>query len=305
MEGKVDTIGIDRVIFAITARQHGVATRAQLLERGIGRGAIEGRLARGTVRPLHRGVYAVAGRPLAREGRWMAAVLACGRAALSHWDAAELWGILAARASREVHVSVPRHANPKGNGIRIHRAPLHAETTVRRGITVTTPARTLFDLTPLLSRRRLERALDEAAHLHLLPSGALDATLERNARRTGAPAFRTVLAAHTPGSTRTRSELEERFLALCRSHGLPQPLVNTRVAGLEVDFYWPTGRLIVETDGYASHGRQAAFERDHERDGRLRDADYAVLRFTYRQVTEKPAWVAASIRRELTKAQDT
>lgn len=136
-------------------------------------------------------------------------------------------------------------------------------------------------------------------YLHLLPAGALDATLERNAGRTGAPAFRAAIAAHTPGTTRTRSELEERFLALCRSHGLPQPLVNTRVAGLEVDFCWPGAQLIVETDGYAAHSRQAAFERDHERDARLRDADYAVLRFTYRQVTEKPRWVAAKVRREL------
>ena len=304
MEGQRSTIGADRVIFAIAGRQHGVVSRAQLLASAVGEGAIEGRIAKGALRPIHRGVYAVAGRPPAREGQWLAAVLATGRAALSHWDAAELWGIVAPRVSRETHVSVPRNAKPRARrGIRIHRAALGAEVTERRGITVTAPARTLFDLSPLMPRRRLERALDEAVYLHLLPAGALAASLERNAGRRGSPAFRAALAAHTPGTTRTRSELEERFLALCRSHELPQPLVNTRVAGLEVDFYWPAQALTVETDGYSAHSRQTAFERDHERNVRLRSAGYVVLRFTYRQVTERPGWVAASVRRELEEAQ--
>jgi very-short-patch-repair endonuclease len=59
--------------------------------------------------------------------------------------------------------------------------------------------------------------------------------------------------------------------------------------------------LIVETDGHAAHSRQSTLERDHERDAQLRDANYAVLRFTFRQMTEKPGWVAASVHRELTK----
>ena len=300
MRGKGSTIGVDRVIFEITARQHGVATRAQLLAAGVVEGAIERRIARGVLRPLHRGVYAVAGRELGRDGRWLAAVLACGRAALSHRDAAELWAIVPPRTSRVTHVTVPREARltPR-EGLRIHRAPLAGEVTKRKGIPVTSPARTLLDLSPSLPRRKLERAIDEATYLHLLQPGALEATLVRNARRTGVRAIRSALASHTPGTTRTRSELEELFLALCRSHGLPQPLVNLRVAGLEVDFCWPAKGLIVETDGHASHQSQRAFERDHERDLILEAAGYRVRRFTYRQVTTNATAVAAAIAREL------
>jgi len=302
MEGKRSTIGVDATIFGISGRQHGVVTREQVRDRGVGDGAIDGRIAKGTLRVVHRGVYAVAGRPLGREGRWLAAVLACRGAVLSHWDAAELWAILPPRASRDVHVSVARNRKPRHHeGICIHRAPLEAEVVPRKGIPITTAARTLFDLAPLLPRRRLERSLDEAKYLHLLPAGALATTLERNAGRKGAPALRAALADHTPGSTRTRSHLEELFLAICRSHLLPQPLVNTPVAGLEVDFLWPAQRLIVETDGSAAHSRRTTIERDHERDAHLRDHDYTVLRFTYRQVTEKPGWIAASVRRELAK----
>lgn len=139
---------MDRVIVAVAGRQHGVVSRVQLLERGVGRRVIEGRIARGTLCRVHRGVYAVAGRPLRREGQWLAAVLACGDAALSHWDAAELWGIVGPRTSKETYVSVPPSSRARTHGgIRIHRAPLQAETTLKRGITVTTPARALFDLT--------------------------------------------------------------------------------------------------------------------------------------------------------------
>ena len=46
------------------------------------------------------------------------------------------------------------------------------------------------------------------------------------------------------GPTLTRSKLEISFLALIDTHGLPRPLVNAVVQGLEVDFFWPAHRLI-------------------------------------------------------------
>lgn len=70
-----------------------------------------------------------------------------------------------------------------------------------------------------------------------------------------------------------------------------------------MDFLWPAHRLIVETDGYAAHSRPADFERDHERDARLREAHHKVLRFTYRQMTEKPGWVAGNVRSELSRSR--
>lgn len=123
----------------------------------------------------------------------------------------------------------------------------------RRSVEVTTVARTLVDVAVLLDGRPLERALDEAHYLGLLDSSVLAVTLDRNAGRAGARRLGAVLAGHEPGSTRTRSELEERFLALCSTHRLPRPRVNVVVDGLEVDFLWAAARVIVETDGYAAH----------------------------------------------------
>src|SRR5258705_13201472 len=81
-------------LWSLTQKQHGVVARRQLLALGLTADAIKHRLKRGRLHPVFRGVYAV-GRPeLSRHGRWMAAVLSCGRrAALSHESAAALWGV--------------------------------------------------------------------------------------------------------------------------------------------------------------------------------------------------------------------
>lgn len=112
-------------------------------------------------------------------------------------------------------------------------------------------------------------------------------------------ALKRVLTNHRPGTTRTRSGLEERFLALCRANSLPQPELNVELEGIEVDFVWREARLAVETDTYATHGGAAAFERDHRRDLRLRAGGWIPLRFTDRQLHDEPDRVVESLREEL------
>jgi very-short-patch-repair endonuclease len=58
---------------------------------------------------------------------------------------------------------------------------------------------------------------------------------------------------------------------------------------------WPAVRLIVEVDGYAYHRAPSAFEADRERDVKLVLAGWRVLRFTWTQITTRPAYVARSV----------
>src|SRR5438094_102406 len=81
-------------------------------------------------------------------------------------------------------------------------------------------------------------------------------------------ALRRVLNSHLAGSTLTASELEERFLAICRKHRLPQPGVNVPVLDYFVDFLWAKAKLVVEVDGRESHATRRAFHEDRDRDGR-------------------------------------
>lgn len=99
----------------------------------------------------------------------------------------------------------------------------------------------------------------------------------------------------------TRSELERRFLALCRRHRLPAPEVNARVGRFEVDFLWREQRVVVETDGFQFHGSKGAFEADREKDAELKRRGFRVLRLTYRQVLTDSGNVAVTIRRMLSE----
>ncbi|MBA3262686.1 MAG: DUF559 domain-containing protein [Thermoleophilaceae bacterium] len=173
----------------------------------------------------------------------------------------------------------------------VHRAALAVdEVTVKDGIPVTTPTRTLIDLADVLPPRQLERVLDEAQYLRLDLDG-----LRPIPGRRGRGVLASVLAGHDAGSTRTRSELEERMLSLCHRFRLPTPEVNATVEGYEVDFVWRHEKLIVETDGWMAHGTRGAFERDRRRDAELLAGGWRVLRVSYDRLEREPDWVAARI----------
>ena len=156
-------------------------------------------------------------------------------------------------------------------GLALHRVAtlLPGERIVHRSIPVTTPARTILDLGVILPRRQLERAMDEAERLRLCTEDDLHEIVGLHLGRAGAGALRASLREHRLGSTATHNEFEERFLALCRKHHLPQPEVNVPLLDYVVDFLWPDAALVVEVDGHSSHGTRRAFQADRDRDGRL------------------------------------
>jgi very-short-patch-repair endonuclease len=86
---------------------------------------------------------------------------------------------------------------------------------------------------------------------------------------------------------------------LCRQAGLPQPLTNIMLNGHLVDFYWPDQRLIVEVDGYGTHGNRLAFENDRRRDQTRVAAGYVVIRVTWRQLQHEAIAITARIAQAL------
>ena len=272
----------DALIARVAAQQYGVISLRQLERLGIHR---QGRATRTLTRrlhPIHRGVYAVGHPGLSIEGRWMAAVLACGEGAvLSHISAARLWRLLPQprpalemESPSPIHVAIPlRSGRRNRRGIVIHRPrALHArDITRRQNIPVTTPSRTLRDLRRSVPQPQFARALRQAEYLGLPIGDGLE-------------------------PDHTRSELEARFLALCRRHRLPMPEVNVRMGPHLVDFLWRDARLVVELDGYGAHGGRQAFESDRARDAELKLLGYDVVRFTWRQLTAERTRVVATLR---------
>ena len=294
--GKTAPRAPDQIIAELAARQHGVVARGQLLAAGVGRRAIDGRIARGLLHPLHRGVFAVGHRRVSRDGWWMAAVLAGGeRAVLSHRSAAALWRMRDTGRTPEVTVARHRGSRP---GVQYHEAVLPPdELTVERGIPVTTPARTLLDLATIVTHAQLEHAFHEAEVLRLTSPTSLDALLERYAGRRGTQAIKRLLVDHHKnGQAVPTSVLERRFLGLLGAQNLPRPTINPLSDHGELDARWHDQRLIVECDGFATHGTREAFERDRAKDRALQVAGWRVVRITWRQLTDDPDTIAAQLK---------
>jgi very-short-patch-repair endonuclease len=290
----------DVAVAALAARQHGVVTRAQLTALGLGRGAIEHRLATGRLYLLHRGVYAVGHPELTQEGIWIAGVFGAGSGAvLSHRSAAALWQLLLPSPDFVV-VTVPIARSP-GSGIRAHASQLPAEEIAEhKGLPVTTVPRTLLDLGAVVPRLVLSRAFREGQVRSLVTARDLASLLDRHPRRRGNAAVRAMLADAGFGSGVTRSELEAVFTRFLRRHSLPAPRRNAhlwvRGVRLEADCVWPESQVIVELDGRAFHDTATAFEQDRARDRALAAHGWTVVRVTWRQLHRDELQLARDLR---------
>ena len=296
-------MGLDLGIARLAEQQHGVVARRQLVEFGLTDAHIKGRIARGHLHVVHRGVYAVGHRLLSQRGRWMAAVLFGGpEAVLSHRSAAELWGI-SSRRRRAIDVTRRRgwRASP---GIVVHRDSISTdELETVEGIPCTCVPRTSLDLAGSSSRDELERMINQIEVRRLTHSLSIYDLLERYPRRRGAPLLRALLDDRAEARGITRSRLEERFAAVVARSDLPRPQLNASLAlrgrFFEVDCLWREQRVIVELDGMRTHGTDLAFEKDRERDRLLIADGWRVARITWRQLRDDSPTVLADLRRAL------
>jgi hypothetical protein len=272
-----------------------VVARRQLLALGFTPRAIKHRVSTGRLYPVARGVYAVGRRELSREGWWMAALLACGDdAVLSHGSAAALWEIGPERRD-EIEVTVRRRSYPRREGVVVRARPSlpDADVVLHRGIPVTTPARTILDRTPGLAPNALERHINEADVRELIDPESLRRWLDLHPGEPGAPKLRRTLDAAT--FILSDSDLEIRFRPIARAAGLPPPLSKQIVTGYEVDFWFPTLGLVVETDGFRYHRTPFKQRKDLKRDQAHLAAGLVPLRFSHWQVRHEPAHVRATL----------
>lgn len=283
-------------LLCLARLQHGVASRSQLFDAGASGSMIDRWLRSRRLLTFHYGVYAIGHDVVSLRGRWMAAVLSAGgRSVLSHRSAGALWGICSPSSVTEViRSSGPGRSWPgladgcrKGDrALKVHRSRvlISGDFTIRESIPVTSVPRTLLDLASILTERQLESAVAHAERSRLIDLAAVEAVASRGPGWRGVSKLRRILAGWNPESTRTRSELEMRFLSLCRSEGLPSPSVNGSLIGYEVDCLWNDARLVVELDGFAHHSDRVTFERDRSRDLELHRAGYEVIRVTFRML---------------------
>ncbi len=215
----------------------------------------------------------------------MAGVLAAGdgavlgvRSAASHW---EIWD----GPTRITEVLAPRGRRPKGPVlVRTYRRLDPADVTVHKGIPVTTVARTLVDLTEVFDAHQLANVIHEAAYRKLFDLEETRAAMERANGRRKLKRLERAIAIHLTGSAGTKSGAEAVFRKLVKPE---EPLSNVIVEGIEVDFFFPERRLVVEIDD-PSHGRERSQREDALERRVLEAAGYTLLRFTNAEVEQRP-----------------
>ncbi len=300
--------GRDQPLAGAAARQGGVISLNQLREVDISPRSASKRHAKGSLHRIHRGVYVVGHRSISRSAELRGALLACGEeAVISHGTAAAHWGLWD-RAPALIDVTVPCETGRKVDGVRCRRCryPEDEEITTHDDVACTTPARVVVDLAGMVGVETLRRTVERAAVLKLLDLDALDHSIHGAKGRRGLKSLIAVLTdwrSEDDAPLDLRSDFEALVLPRLISLGLPRPQTNATLAvegrRLMVDFLWREQKVVVETDGAATHQTPVAFQRDRWRDQLLVAVGYRVPRVTWHQMKHELDEVVARVARTL------
>jgi hypothetical protein len=283
------------------AHQHGLITREQFLASGRGRDAWYRAHRRDDLIGLAPGVAALPGAPATPERAILVGVLAAGEGALaSHRSGAYLWGAEIGSGG-PVDVTTPnRNRRVVLPGLRLH-TPTDLDDlrpVRRRGIPTTNPLRVLLDLGQV-EPGAVSGALERFMVGGWVTRRSVAAALQRHARpgRHGVRTLRDAYDAWAIDDKPPDSALELAMVRLLSRFGLPPAVFHPIVLGRELDFAYFRERVVIECDGWEGHGLdRQRFECDRARDAALVASGWVVLRFTWRQITHRPARVAEAIR---------
>lgn len=285
--------------------QHGLVTTAMATSLGLGRHQLRRMTASGRWERLSPRVLRLVGAPRTEEQGALAAVLNAGDAACLSVRSAVAWWDVPGFALRPHELSRPRNSTKRG-GDGVAHEPRHLppeHVTVRRGVPVTTPARTIVDLAGAFSPQRVERALDTLWARSLVSFDSLRSMVDElgGRGRPGTTTMRTLLAERSPDYIAPESRLERRFIDLLESAG-EEPFDRQVAIGDErgrigrVDQYDRSRRLVVEIDSWRFHSSPSDRRNDAIRDARLRAIGCTVHRVTEEDLLTRPADVLATIR---------
>lgn len=293
----------------VARRQHGAISLRQATGCGVGARSVRRRVESGVWVRLFPGVYGIAGAPSTWRQRLMAATLWGGDGSCaSHASAARLWSFPDFHKD-VVELTCSRTRGPRG--VHLHRpgrlgvGPM----TLVDGVPVTTPARTLVDLSRRTPRPRFEAAFHHCVRSRLCTLDTLRSAAERHRGRGafGAPTFRAALHLYAGEAGAPESPLESRVLRALVDGGVPMPIRQHRVVlpdgrRRRIDFAWPVEKVGLEADSYQWHSSPAAWAADRRRVEELRDAGWVILSATARDLRNRGALVE-SVSRALADAR--
>jgi very-short-patch-repair endonuclease len=225
-----------------------------------------------------------------------------GRGALAGYSAAELYGAHCAPPDAPAEVTVPARHRHAPAGLVAHQDRLaDDEDRVHRGLRLTTPLRTAYDLARRLDLVDAVVALDALAGRF---GFAPDEVLRLSARYPRARGRRGLSEVVAHAEPLAESAMESRLRMLLVLAGLPRPVAQHTVTdrrGLmvaTVDLAYPAHRVAIEYQG-GDHFTPERAIRDTRRITRLLDLGWRVYQYVARDVYRTPDRVVADVRRAL------
>jgi predicted transcriptional regulator of viral defense system len=282
-------------------RHHGYALVGDLHKLGMTKHRVATMVKKGICTRVDRGLVALGTPRLDIWANAMRSVMIAGpHAAAALWTAAQLHDLDAPRDTT-IHVVVPGSNKRQPTAqLHVHRTrylpPEHV--TTLKNVPVTSLARTIVDCAQHLAVSPALRVLDSCS-----ASVRTWQEIHRAAERlsNGRAGVRAIADATAPdGAERMRSTLERQARDALQTYGVAIGQWNRTIHDeygriREVDLCYAEARLIIELDGLVHHRGPSAAQRDRETDRRLLLAGWRVLRFTWRDVMERPHYFVGQI----------
>ncbi len=304
---------IDQRLNELTKTQSGLFTSRQARDLGLSPEDIRARVRRDSHVHVTRHVYAVAGMPISPRVLLHAAVLeASGRSVVSHSSAAAHWGM-------EGFTLAPFQITRLRDGTfepttlgRVHTTQRLPDTHVVDvdGLLITSPTRTLFDLSSQIGRDRLERLLEACLHRRITSIQLLRRTLcELSGKgQRGVVAMRALVEARPVGYVPAESGLELRAIRMLEEAAITGWRRQVEVHDADgligrVDLLHERRMLIVEIDSDLHHTSLSDVRADQVRQRRLEAQGYAVVRITEHEVWHPSRALYARVREALDRAR--
>ena len=292
--------GIDDLIAAFTARQHGLVARWQALGVGITAREFDYRVAHGQLIPVHPGVYRLRGVPYTRELRWLAAVLAGGDGAVLSHQAAGVVHHFDVKRTKPV-VSTPHARHPEIDGVTWHRTRRHGDIVVVNKIPVTAKARTILDCAAVMPYEPYVLLVQDTVTSGRVQIEQLLAILDRRGGRgvDGTVKLRTALE-HGLVDEAIESRLELIVARIVDRARVPSPIRQHPVIGADgkryvLDSFWSGIDVAVEADGRRWHGNAEQARRTRARARAITATGIDLYVYGWAEATETPDEVRKEI----------
>ena len=293
----------DRTIDEYASRQYGTFSRRQAEMAGCTPRMILTRVENGAWIRLAPAVYALASAPPKWERQLAAALLTREDSIVAGRSAAYLHGFDGFRPGKPVIMigSDGNARSPLARVIRSHRFETVGRVR-KRGFVVTDEAETVMTLSRELDRDTLEATVDWLLARRSCTVSDLHRVVMANHGARGVAKLRPIVEYRLPDAYQPpTSELERLLYRILDDPRIPSytrqaPMFYQRVKAT-VDAYIDPWRLIVDGDGRRWHTRNADHERDRLRDNEAVAQGYAVLRFGYEVLRDRPQEVIDTLLR--------